>query len=49
MKCRGVSCSYKVGGATCGPCPVGLVGDGITCKEDACLTRPCASGKDIRF
>ncbi|MCK6546959.1 hypothetical protein L6R52_14005 [Myxococcota bacterium] len=41
----GVACTASGGGFTCGVCPSGLVGDGITCvDEDGCFNAPCFPG-----
>ncbi|XP_018496596.2 cartilage oligomeric matrix protein [Galendromus occidentalis] len=41
----GVQCTETPSGPTCGPCPAGLLGDGVKCRPSTtCRDRPCYPG-----
>lgn len=44
---EGVTCTNGASTFSCGACPSGLIGDGVTCEEhDECDPNPCLSGTD---
>ena len=40
------SCLLRDGAAVCGPCPAGLLGDGVRCHADPCRENPCYASVD---